>query len=116
MDETIKFKKAVVAEYLRGTFSYRALGIKYNIPPRSICDWVLAHRGKDPSLRRRMYRKLEKEIQGKVKKPKPPEEINALQQELSKQKLYSMMLEEIIMLGSRHTGFDWKKKFGTKQS
>jgi len=39
----------IVAEYLTGKHTYRELGVKYGIPFRSICDWVLEYQGRKPS-------------------------------------------------------------------
>jgi len=41
MSQKRKTKEQIVAEYLTGNYTYRELGLKYGIPFRSICDWVL---------------------------------------------------------------------------
>ena len=63
-----------------------------------------------------MYRLRKKETGVNKKKLEVPQEIKALKKELHKLRLHNLLLEETIMLGSKHTGIDWKKKFGTKQS
>lgn len=40
MSQKRKTKEEIVAEYLTGNYTYRELGLKYDIPFRSICDWV----------------------------------------------------------------------------
>ena len=116
MSQTFKSKSEIVAEYLRGMHSYRSLGLKHDIPSRTIWDWVAEHKGRNPSWRRQIQRLVKKETEAKKKKPELPQEVKVLHQEIRKLKLHNMLLEETIILGSKHTGIDWKKKFGTKQS
>jgi transposase-like protein len=54
-------REQIVAEYLTGNCTYRELGLKYDIPFRSICDWVLEYQGRKPTWREKMKRKREKE-------------------------------------------------------
>ena len=114
MSQPKKTKEAIIAEYLTGDITYRELGIKYNIPYRSICDWVLEYQGRKLSYRVKMKRKRERETG--VEEPELPKELKLLQQALRKEQLHNQLLEEIIRLGGIHTGIDFKKKFGTKQS
>ena len=51
-----------------------------------------------------------------MKEPEFPKEMKLLQKELRKQQLHNKLLEEIIRIGGKQTGIDWKKKFGTRQS
>ena len=113
MSQRKKTKEAIVAEYLTGDKSYRELGIKYGIPYRSVCDWVLEYQGRKLSYRVKMKRKRERET-GEIE-PELPKEIKLLQQALRKEQLNNQLLEEIIRLSGKHTGIDLKKKFGTKQ-
>ena len=52
-------REQIVAEYLTGNYTYRELGLKYDIPFRSICDWVLEYQGRKPTWREKMKRKRE---------------------------------------------------------
>jgi len=45
-------KEAILAYYLTGTITYRALEAKYGIPSRSICDWVLEYQDRKPSWKK----------------------------------------------------------------
>lgn len=110
-----KSKEEIIAEYLSGDYTFRALGDKYNIPYRTIGDWVLQYQGRKISWREKMKRRKEK-LNGAVAEPELPKELKLLQQELRKQQLHNKLLEEIIRIGGKQTGIDWKKKFGTKQS
>lgn len=107
-------KEEVVAEYLTSTITYRALGIKYGIPHRNICDWVLEYQGRKPTYREKMKRKREKE-KGR-KEVELTNDVKILQAVSRKQQLHIKLLEEIIRLSEEQTGIDFKKKFGTKQS
>lgn len=109
-----KTKEAIVAEYLAGGITYRQLGIKYDVPFRSICDWVLEYQGRKISWREKMKRSREKQPGGN--EPELPKELKLLQKELRKQQLHNKLLEEIISIGEKQTGIDWIKKFGTRQS
>lgn len=109
-----ELKEKIVAEYLTGNITYRALGLKYDVPHRSICDWVMEYQGRLPSYRERMQRKRAKE--GHPKEAELSNEVKILQAQLRAQRLHNKLLEEIIRIGGIETGIDWKKKFGTKQS
>ena len=114
MSQKRKSKEEIVAEYLTGDYTYRELGVKYNIPFRTIAGWVWVYQGRATSWREKMKRKRE------MKTGQPdtelPKELKLLQKELRKQQLQNKLLEEIIRIGGMETGIDWKKKFGTRQS
>ena len=114
MSQKRKSNEEIVAEYLTGNYTYRELGLKYGIPFRSICGWVLEYQGRKPSYREKMQRKRTKE--GEVKDIELSNEVKVLQSELHKQQLHNKLLEEVIRIGGMQTGIDWKKKFGTRQS
>lgn len=113
LQRTKTTREQIVAEYLTGNYTYRELGLKYDIPFRSICDWVLEYQGRKPTWREKMKRKREKETG--VNEPELPNEVKLLQKELKKQQLHNKLLEEIINIANKETGTDWKKKLGTKQ-
>ncbi|MBA3987324.1 MAG: hypothetical protein H0X63_12320 [Flavobacteriales bacterium] len=106
-------KEELVAEYLTGKISYRALEVKYGIHNRTICGWVLEFQGRVPTHREKMRRKREKE--SGVKEVELSNEVKILQAELRKARLQNKLLEEIIHISEEQTGIDFKKKFGTKQ-
>lgn len=112
MSQKSKKKEEIIAEYLTGNYSYRELGLKYDIPFRSICDWVLEYQGRKPSRRKKMKRNRENEPS--LEEPEFPYEVKLLQQKLKKQQLHIRLLEEIINIANKETGTDWKKKLGTK--
>lgn len=107
-------REEIIAEYLSGDYTFRELGIKYNIPYRTIAGWVWAYQGRSISWREKMKRSKEKQTgQPETELPK---ELKLLQKELRKQQLQNKLLEEIIRIGGMETGIDWKKKFGTRRS
>lgn len=114
MSQKRKSKEEIVAEYLTGNYTYRELGLKYDIPFRSICGWVLEYQGRKPTHREKMQRQRTKE--GQAKEIELSNEVKILQSELRKQQLHNKLLEEVIRIGGIQTGIDWKKKFGTRQS
>ena len=113
MDKKRIDKEEIIAEYLTGNISYRALGKKHGVPSRSICDWVMKYQGRMPSWKEKEKRRKEKAT-GK-KKHKLSNDVKILQQALCKSELKSELLEEMLRLSEEHTGIDLRKKFGTKQ-
>ncbi len=113
MSKSTKAKEKIIAEYLSGDYTFRELGTKYNIPYRTIAGWVWAYQGKTISWREKMKRSQQK--QSDAKEPELPKELKLLQKELRRQQLHNKLLEEIIRIGEKQTGIDWKKKFGTRQ-
>lgn len=113
MDKKKINREEIIAEYLTGNISYRALGKKHGVPSRSICDWVMRYQGRLPSWK-------EKEILRKSRATGKKEmnlsnDVKVLQQVLRKSELKSELLEEMLNLSEEHTGIDLRKKFGTKQ-
>ena len=106
-------KEAIVAEYLTGTITYRALEAKYGVPSRSICDWVMEYQGRKPSWKEKKRRKLE--IEGKTPEPELPKDVKLLQDALRRSQLKSELLEEMLKLSEEYTGVDLRKKFGAKR-
>jgi len=113
MDKKKISKEEIVAEYLTGNISYRALGKKHGIPSRSICDWVLKYQGRLPSWKEKEKRRKEKATGNKEKKLSS--DVRILQKALRKSELRGELLEEMLKLSEEHTGINLRKKFGTKQ-
>jgi len=109
MDKKEINREEIIAEYLTGNISYRALGEKYGVPSRSICDWVMKYQGRLPSWSEKEKRRKEKATGKKEKKLS--NDVKVLQNALRK----SELLEEMLKLSEEHTGIDLRKKFGTKQ-
>ena len=107
-------KEEIIAEYLTGEISYRALEAKYGVASRTICDWILEYQGRKPTYKDKMRKKREKET-GQPEK-ELPKEVKLLQSALRKSELHNKLLEEILRLSKEQTGIDFRKKFGTKRS
>ncbi len=39
-------REEIIAEYVTGNMSYRALGTKHGVPSRSMCYWVMKYQGR----------------------------------------------------------------------
>jgi transposase-like protein len=94
-------RQQVILEYLKGDASFKAIGMKYGINPRTIQGWV------------RAYRKLHGQdipIAG------AQEDMKGLKKQLEYARLKNELLEEMLRLSEEHTGIDLRKKFGTRQS
>ena len=113
MDKKMIDKEEIVAEYLTGNISYRALEKKHGVPFRSICDWVMKYQGRLPSWKEKEKRRKEKAT-GK-KEQKLSNDVKILQKALRKSELKSELLEEMLRLSEEHTGIELRKKFGTRQ-
>ncbi len=113
MDKKRIDKEEIIAEYLTGKISYRALGNKHGVPSRSICDWVMKYQGRLPSWKEKEKKRKEKAT---VKQePELSNEVKVLQKALRKSQLKCELLEEMFKLSEEHTGIDLRKKFGVKQ-
>lgn len=101
--EPIPNKQQIIAEYLGGTESFKALEEKYGVKARTIQTWVRAYRTKHG-----------------LKKVQPTgqetEDIKALKKQLKESELKNELLEEMLRLSSQQAGVDFRKKFGSRQS
>ena len=113
MDKKMIDREEIVAEFLTGNISYRALEKKHGVPSRSICDWVMKYQGRFPSWKEKEKRRKEKAT-GK-KEQELSNDVKVLQKALRKSELKSELLEEMLRLSEEHTGIELRKKFGTKQ-
>ena len=113
MDNKEINREEISAEYLTGNISYRALGEKYEVPSRSICNWVMKYQGRLPSWSKK--EKWRKEKATGKKEKKLSNDVKVLQKALRKSELKSELFEEMLKLSEEHTGIDLRKKFGTKQ-
>ena len=107
--KTEQEKEAIIAEYLLGESSYRALGKKYGIDFRAIHSWVTKFQGK--SLRKSKSKQpIESPIFLNL-----PTDVKLLQDELRKAKLYNELLNAMIDIAEDQLNVDIRKKSGTKR-
>lgn len=103
-------KKALIAEYLTGDTTYRAMGEKHNIPWR-ILAWVTTYKKKHPM---RAYRgKKNKYYKAEILHL--PFDVKELREELKGARLEIELLDEMLRLSEKLTGIELRKKLGTKQ-
>jgi transposase-like protein len=93
-------RSQIISEYLTGEQSFKSLSEKYGIPDRTIQSWVRAYRKQHPE-----HQKGEQQT-----------DIKALKRQLAQAELKNALLEEMLRLSEEHTGIDFRKKIGTKQS
>lgn len=104
-------KNALIAEYLTGDTTYRAMGEKHNIPWRRIHAWVTTYKKKHPM---RAYRgKKNKYYKAEILPL--PFDVKELREELKEARLEIELLDEMLRLSEKLTGIELRKKFGTKQ-
>lgn len=113
MDRQTINKEAIIAEYLAGETTYRALQAKYGCDFRTIHQWVQVFRGK----------KRVKKVTVKIT-PAPliseqeplPAEVKQLQKELRKAQLHNQLLNAMINIAEEQLGVEIRKKSGAKRS
>lgn len=103
-------KEKIVAEYIAMDFSYIELGLKHNVNPRSVREWVKKFKG---NIR---LKGLPNVIPQKHDLKKLPYDIKTLREELYKARLHNQLLEELLDIGKEKYGVDLRKKTGAKQS
>lgn len=113
MDRQTITKEAIIAEYLAGETTYRALSVKYGYDFRTIYQWVMAFQGK------KRVRKVVVKVPSTLLLPeqKPlPVEVKQLQAELRKERLHNKLLNAMIDIAEEQLEVSIRKKFGAKQS
>ncbi len=101
-------KEAIIAEYLTGSLSYRALGIKHRINFRRIHLWVSKFQGKQ-------LRKPKPKLPITEREAPLPADVAQLQEELRKARLYNELLNAMIDIAEEQLKIDIRKKSGTKR-
>jgi len=95
-------KIAIAREYLTGNLGYGKLGLKYNLPSRSIIHFVRWYRKRYPDGIEQQAGKSEAETKDSNK-------------ELRETNLKVSSLEMLIEIAGKELGIDLVKKFGTKR-
>ena len=109
LTKTEQEKEAIVAEYLLGSISYRALGKKHEIDFRIIHSWVTKFQGEP-------VRKPKPQQRTSPPAPTPlPTEVKLLQEDLRKAKLHAELLGTMIDIAEKELKISIRKKSGTKQ-
>lgn len=108
---TQKEKESIIAEYLSGTMTYRALGKKSGVDFRTIHQWVRIFQGKV----KYKPKEKKKELATEDSQGLEPKEVKHLQYELRKAQLQNKLLNAIIDIAEEQLKIDIRKKSGTKQ-
>ena len=107
---TIQQKEAIIAEFLKGGYTFRQFGSIHGIDFRTLHSWVTKFRG--GSLKKEKPYKTQPSLQ---KDEKLPTDVKQLQEELRKSKLYNELLNTMIDIAEDQLKIDIRKKSGTKQ-
>lgn len=97
-EQVIK-KQEIIAEYLGGSESYKALEQKYGVKARTIQTWVRAYRKSND-----------------LPITTEASSLKEMKKRLAEAELKNELLEEMLRLSSEQTGVDLRKKFGSRQS
>jgi transposase-like protein len=108
-----ELKERIIAEYLTSGLTYRQIADKRGVDYRSLHRWVKQYQGR-----------MKKQLKAKGVKPVPdlpiaeslPSDVQLLQAELRKARLYNQALQEVIKIAEEEFGLPIRKKSGTKQS
>lgn len=95
-------KQQIISEYLTGECSYSSLSKKHGVKCRTIQTWVRCYRIRNPNLN--------------LSLDKGEDNIKAIKKQLEHVLLKNEILEEMLNLAQEHSGIDFRKKFGAKQS
>jgi len=109
MNKTEQEKEAIIAEYLLGDYSFRELGIKYEIDFRLIHLWVTKFQGKPMRKSNPTSQKEQCLNEGLLV------DVKKLQEELRNAKLYNELLNAMIDIAEDQLKIDIRKKSGTKR-
>lgn len=109
--EKFELRERIIAEYLTGKYSLRALGIKYGFSFKSIHNWVLRYQGRMKKPPRKEVIKPGKDL---AEQNPLPTDVKELQAELRKARLLNQALTEVINIAEEELGLPIRKKFGTK--
>ena len=123
-------REEVIAEYLRGEYGYRELGLRYGIGKSTLQRWVKAAGGgergeKVPEAGKKVEaartagpRETSTEASPEVVELSESEagaEIKRLRRELYKKQLHTELLNAMIDIAKDELGIDLRKKHGLKR-
>jgi transposase-like protein len=106
-EKSIQEKEAIIAEYLLGETTYRALGQKHGVDFRLVHSWVTKFQGKPVGKQKE---KSDKSIKSDV-----PTDVRQLQEELRKARLHNELLNAMIDIAEDELKISIRKKSGARQ-
>jgi transposase-like protein len=105
--KTTAAREAIIAEYLLGKISFRALGKKHEMDFREIHHWVQQFTGKTP-----MSKTSKNKI---IESAAVPSEVKQLQEQLRMANLHVELLNTLIDIAEKDLKISIRKKPGTKR-
>ena len=103
----------IVAAYLSGENSYQELGEYYNVPPKTITQWVHRYRKSGKAVSLQSEPKPVEEMARKKKEGKSPE-VLLLEARIRELELQNLALNTLIDVAERN-GIEIRKRPGAKQ-
>src|ERR1700760_2472217 len=108
-------KAVIVAAYLTGNYSYRALSVKFGYRVGVIHKWVGQQRDK-MSKPKQSKKKLSVRESPPAMTEGMPSDVKTLQEELRKARLHSQVLSAMIDIAEEDLGVTIRKKYGAGRS
>ncbi len=108
--KTTQEKEAIIAEFLKGDYSFRKFGSIHGVDFRTLYSWVAKFRG--GSLKKENPNNPK---QSEQRNENLPNDLKQLQEELRKSKLYNELLNTMIDIAEDQLKIDIRKKSGTKR-
>lgn len=107
-------KQRIINEYLNGRSGYRALSKKHGVSRSAINRWVMDFQGRGRSASRVLKTVHLSVMKQKESTDKLPNDVEALQKELAKERLRNKLLTAIIDIAEEELKIPIRKKYGTK--
>lgn len=107
-------KQQIINEYLLGRTGYRLLSKKYGVSRSAINRWVMDFQGRSRSASRALKTVHLSVMKQQESTDKLPNDVEALQKELAKERLRNKLLTAIIDIAEEELKIPIRKKYGTK--
>jgi transposase-like protein len=107
-------KQEIINEYLLGKVGYRILSKKYGVSRSAINRWVMDFQGRQRSKSRQLKIIHLPLMKQENTRDNLPREVEALQKELTKERLRNKLLTAIIDVAEKELKVPIRKKYGTK--
>jgi transposase-like protein len=107
-------KQEIINEYLLGNAGYRALSQKYGVSCSTINRWVMEFQGGPRSASRQPKAVTLPLMKQEAIEDNLPKEVQALQKELTKERLRNKLLSAIIDVAGEELKVPIRKKDGTR--
>lgn len=109
---TEEFKRSIVNEYERGTYSVMQLSRLYTISYRSIYDWIYKY----STFNDKSIRIIEMKQSSSEKLKSLEKKVKELERVVGQKQLYIDYMEKMMDIAKDELGIDIKKNFDTPQS